>query len=74
LAEYLLNQPLLIIVGDTIGAFGFYRDGFELYNKAASKNKTIHVIHGASHYDLYDQPEATNQAFDKLLPFFREQL
>jgi fermentation-respiration switch protein FrsA (DUF1100 family) len=74
LAEQLLTQPLLIVVGDKVGGFGSYRDGFELYGKAASKNKSIHVVHGASHYDLYDQPEATGQAIDKLLPFFRENL
>lgn len=74
LAEQLLTQPLLIVVGDKIGAFGSYRDGFELYGKAASINKNIHIVHGASHYELYDQPEATGQAVDKLLPFFRENL
>jgi fermentation-respiration switch protein FrsA (DUF1100 family) len=74
LAEYLLTQPLLVVVGDKVGAFGSYRDGFELYRKAASKNKTIHVVQGASHYDLYDQPEATGQALEKLLPFFKENL
>lgn len=74
LAERLLTQPLLVIVGDKVGAFGSYRDGFDLYNKAASKDKAIHVVKGAGHYDLYDQPEATTEAFDKLVPFFRENL
>lgn len=74
LAEYLLTQPLMVIVGDRVGGFGSYRDGFELHSKAASKNKSIHVISGASHYDLYDQPEATGQALDKLVPFFEENL
>ena len=74
LAEYLLTQPLMVIVGDRVGGFGSYRDGFELYNKAATKDKSIHVISGASHYDLYDQPDATAQALDKLVPFFKENL
>lgn len=74
LADYLLNQPLLIIVGDKVGAFGSYRDGFELYNKAASKNKKIHVVKGAGHYDLYDQPKATQEAMEQLIPFFSENL
>lgn len=73
-AEFLLTQPLLVIVGDKVGAFGSYRDGFELYNKAASKNKKIHVVKGASHYDLYDQPKATKEALDNLVPFFQENL
>jgi len=74
LAEFLLTQPLLVIVGDKVGAFGSYRDGFELYNKAASKNKKIHIVKGASHYDLYDQPKATTEALDNLVPFFQENL
>lgn len=73
-AERLLTQPLLVIVGDKVGAFGSYRDGFDLYNKAASRNKRIHVVQGASHYDLYDQPEATGQALKKLIPFYKENL
>lgn len=74
LAERYLTQPLLIIVGDKVGAFGSYRDGFTLFNKAASANKKIHVVQGASHYDLYDQPEATAQAMEQLTPFFKNNL
>ncbi|MFC3560747.1 alpha/beta hydrolase [Pedobacter jamesrossensis] len=71
LAEYFLTQPLLVIVGDKVGGFGSYRDGFDLYNKAASANKKIHIVKGASHYDLYDQPEATKEALKQLIPFFQ---
>lgn len=72
LAEYLLTQPLLVIVGDRVGSFGGYRDGFELYNKAASKDKSIHTIKGAGHYDLYDQPEATAEAAEAIVPFLQK--
>ncbi|SEB21482.1 hypothetical protein SAMN05443550_1203 [Pedobacter hartonius] len=74
LAEKLLTQPLQIIVGDKVGEFGSYRDGFDLYNKAASTNKKIYVVKSASHYDLYDQPGATKEALDQLIPFYRENL
>lgn len=74
LADQLLTQPLLVIVGDKVGAFGSYRDGFELYNKAASKSKNIHVVKDASHYDLYHQPKATSEAMSALIPFFKENL
>lgn len=74
LADRLLNQPLLIIVGDRVGAFGSYRDGFELYNKAMSTDKHIHVVHGAGHYDLYDQPAGTSEALEQLIPFFNKHL
>lgn len=73
LSEFLLTQPLLIIVGDKVDGFGSHRDGFSLYNKAASKNKKIHVVKGASHYDLYDQPEATTEPSNSYR-FFEENL
>lgn len=39
LIEKLLTQPLQLIVGDIPGAFSSYRNGFEVYNRAASKEK-----------------------------------
>ena len=39
LADTLLTQPLQIIVGSKQGAFGSYKDGHELYEKAASEKK-----------------------------------
>lgn len=74
LTELLLTQPLLIIVGDKVGSFGSYRDGFDLYQKAVSKNKKIQIVNGAGHYDLYDKPAATAEALDNLVPFFQEKL
>ncbi|MEV0705795.1 alpha/beta hydrolase [Saccharopolyspora sp. NPDC050389] len=74
LADKLLTQPLQIIVGSVPGAFGSYRDGFELFERARSETKDIFVVEGASHYDLYDQPAAVDQAFTKLEPFFKENL
>lgn len=44
LADHLLTQPLMVIVGDRVGAFGSYRDGYELFNRAASQDKQIHVV------------------------------
>jgi uncharacterized protein len=74
LAEELLTQPLQIIVGSVQGAFGAYQDGHELYNKAATEKKDLFVIEGASHYDLYDQPEPVGQAVKKLAAFYKENL
>lgn len=74
LAEHLLTQPLHIIIGDKPGAFGSYRDGYELFNKAASTKKSLQVVTGASHYDLYDQPEATGKALEQIIPFFKKYL
>lgn len=74
LAEQLLTQPLQIVVGGVPGAFGSYRDGFEIFNRARSTDKNILVVPGASHYDLYWKPEHTSQALEKLIPFYQKHL
>lgn len=70
LAELLLTQPLIVVVGDRPGAFGAYRDGLEIYGRAASKKKELVVLPGVTHYELYDQPAAVKQAMARVLPFF----
>ena len=74
LADELLTQPLQIIVGSVQGVFGSYRDGHELYNKAASKKKDLFIVEGASHYDLYDREEPVRKAVEKLEAFYKENL
>lgn len=74
LCETLLTQPLMVVVGDKVGAFGAYRDGCEIVGRAASKTKELVVIEGWSHYDLYDKPEPVSQALAKLVPFYKENL
>ncbi|MBZ6386770.1 alpha/beta hydrolase [Pantoea piersonii] len=72
--EKLLIQPLHIVIGNVPGGFGSYRDGYELYQRARSTEKTLQVVKGASHYDLYDRPEATSEALEQLIPFFNKYL
>ena len=72
--ETFLTQPLMVIIGDKPGAFASYRLGMELYGRAASKAKQLGVVEGASHYDLYDQPEPTTKALENLVPFFEKNL
>jgi fermentation-respiration switch protein FrsA (DUF1100 family) len=74
LAEVLLTQPMCIVVGDKPGAFGAYRDGCEIVERAASKEKELVVAEGWSHYDLYDKPEPVKIALDKLIPFYKKHL
>ncbi|BAK37088.1 hypothetical protein MLP_40740 [Microlunatus phosphovorus NM-1] len=74
LAEELLTQPLLVIVGSVPGGFGAYRDGHEIVRRARSQQKELVVIDGWSHYDLYDKPEPVAQAMAKLVPFFTKNL
>lgn len=74
LCETLLTQPLMVVVGDKVGAFGAYRDGCEIIGRAASRKKELVVVEGWSHYDLYDKPEPVGKALAKLIPFFKENL
>jgi fermentation-respiration switch protein FrsA (DUF1100 family) len=74
LAEVLLTQPMCIVVGDKPGAFGAYRDGCEIVERAASKEKELVVAQGWSHYDLYDKPEPVKIALDHLIPFYKKHL
>lgn len=74
LAETLLTTPMMVVIGDQPGGFGAYRDGLEIYARAASKVKELVVVKGASHYDLYDQPEPVATAMAQVVPFFKDQL
>lgn len=69
-AEVLLTQPLMVVIGDQAGGFGAYRDGWEIYGRAASTDKHIVVAEGWSHYDLYDKAEPVAIAMASLVPFF----
>ncbi len=73
LVEQLLTQPLQVIVGDRVGSFGSYRDGYELFRRAPGA-KDLLVLEGASHYDLYDIPQYVQPAVDTLAAFFAEHL
>ena len=73
-AETLLTQPLMVVIGSKPGAFGAYRDGWEIYGRAASREKQIVVAEGWSHYDLYDKPEPVAIAMAQVVPFFKSTL
>lgn len=73
LVEELLTQPIQIVTGDVAGQFGSAQEGKDLFERVTSE-KDLFVIPGATHYDLYDQPEPVAQAVAKLAPFYREHL
>ncbi|MCA0240437.1 MAG: alpha/beta hydrolase [Proteobacteria bacterium] len=74
LAETLLTAPMIVIIGDKPGGFGAYRDGQEIYGRAASKHKELVVVEETSHYELYDQPRPVGKALERLVPFFKQHL
>lgn len=69
-ADVYLTQPLLIVAGSKAGSLWHSQ---ELYNTAASVQKALHIIPGATHMDLYDGQGATVAA-SKLAPFFKKNL
>lgn len=74
-AETLLTQPVMVVIGERVGAFGAYRDGMEIYGRAtASADRQLVSLADWSHYDLYDKPEPVRLALEKLVPFFQKHL
>lgn len=74
-AEMLMTQPMMVVIGQKVGAFGAYRDGMEIYGRStASKDRQLVSLEDWSHYDLYDKPEPVRLALDKLVPFFKTHL
>jgi fermentation-respiration switch protein FrsA (DUF1100 family) len=69
-ADTYITQPLLMVAGSEAGSLWHSQ---HLNNRAASKQKELFIIPGATHMDLYDGQGATKAA-QKLAPFFRSQL
>ncbi len=68
MAEVFLTQPLFIVAGSVAGSKWMSDD---LYKRAASKNKSFHVVEGANHMSLYDVPQYVSEAEAKLAAFFQ---
>lgn len=70
-AEAFLTQPMLAVVGSAAGSRWMSDD---LLARAASTDKTLHVVEGAHHMSLYDVPKYVDEAVAKLAPFFSTKL
>ncbi len=70
-AEAFLTQPLQVVAGSAAGSKWMSDD---LYKRAASKNKSFHVVEGANHMSLYDVPKYVDEAVSVLAPFFKSNL
>lgn len=70
-ADRLLTQPLLLIAGSEAGSLWHSQ---ELYKKAASTQKELFLVKGATHMDLYDIKPYVAQAVKKLTEFYQRSL
>lgn len=68
--DTLLTQPLLVVAGSDAGSLWHSE---ELYTRAASMQKDLAIIPGATHMDLYDGP-GVDQSMQNLAPFFTDAL
>ena len=66
-AEAFLTQPILAVAGSRAGSKWMSDD---LLARAASTDKTLHVVEGANHMSLYDVPRYVDEAVAQLVPFF----
>ena len=74
-AELLMTQPIMVVIGKKVGAFGAYRDSMDIYGRStASRDRQLVELDGWSHYDLYDKPEPVAKALARLVPFFKQHL
>lgn len=70
-AEAFLTQPIMAVVGSVAGSKWMSDD---LLVRAASKDKTLHIIDGANHMSLYDVPKYVDEAISVLATFFQSKL
>lgn len=70
-AEAFLTQPILAVAGSKAGSKWMSDD---LIARAASNDKTLYVVEGADHMDLYDVATYVDEAVSVLAPFFQAKL
>jgi fermentation-respiration switch protein FrsA (DUF1100 family) len=71
MADVYLTQPLQIVAGSLVGSKWMSAD---LFDRAASKDKSFHVVEGANHMELYDGQKFVDEAVSVLAPFFQQKL
>ena len=71
MVDLFLTQPIQIVAGSEASTLWLSED---LYRRAASKDKNLHVVPGASHVGMYDKPELVREAMSKFAPFFKQHL
>lgn len=71
MADVYLTQPIQIVAGSKAGSKWMSDD---LFDRAASKDKSFHIVEGANHMDLYDGEKFVEEAVSVLAPFFTAKL
>jgi len=71
MADIYLTQPIQIVAGSKAGSKWMSDD---LYDRAASTDKSFHIVEGANHMDLYDGQKFVDEAVLVLAPFFQTKL
>ncbi len=71
MADLFLTQPLQIIAGSEAGSRWMSE---KLYEQAASAKKSLHIVEGADHMEMYDIPQYVNEAVAVLVPFFKNNI
>lgn len=71
MAEVYLTQPLQVVAGSIAGSKWMSED---LFDRAASTDKALHIVEGANHMDLYDGQKFVDEAVSVLAPFFARTL
>lgn len=69
---YLIDQPLLMVVGDKADTAYMTQSAFE--KATGTERKELFRIEGATHVDLYWRPEHVAKAVEKLAAFYRKNL
>ncbi|MFW1945218.1 alpha/beta hydrolase [Acinetobacter guillouiae] len=70
-AEAFLTQPLIVIAGSVAGSKWMSED---LINRAASTKKSLYIVEGSNHMELYDVPKYVDEAAQVLSQFFNENI
>ena len=68
----LINQPLLMLVGDKADTAYMSRRIFE--NASGTKNKELYELKDATHIQTYFKQDAVNEAVSKLDEFYKNNL
>ncbi|MEZ5764655.1 MAG: alpha/beta hydrolase [Xanthobacteraceae bacterium] len=71
MADVYLTQPIQIVAGSKAGSKWMSDD---LFDRAASTDKSFHTVEGANHMDLYDGKTFVDEAVSVLAPFFKTKL